>query len=90
MKYYVYILRCAGDTFYTGWTNNIVHRIIMHNRGKGSKYVRSRLPASLVYFKECKSKAEACKKEYLIKHLNRKDKEELVKYFKLIPLRANL
>ena len=48
-KYFVYILRCADASLYTGVTNDIPHRLKEHNRGKGSAYVRSRLPAKLVY-----------------------------------------
>ncbi|MGN1007915.1 MAG: GIY-YIG nuclease family protein, partial [Butyricicoccus sp.] len=42
---YVYILRCADDTYYTGWTNHLTARLAAHNRGTaGAKYTRSRRP----------------------------------------------
>ena len=40
MKNYVYILKCADNTYYTGWTTNIEKRIIAHNSGKGAKYTK--------------------------------------------------
>ena len=48
--WFVYILECQDGSFYTGITNNISKRMKVHNKGNGSKYVRSRLPFKLVYF----------------------------------------
>ena len=56
---YVYILKCADDTFYTGWTNNIDLRIKAHNEGKGAKYTRGRTPVELVYYEVLPTKSEA-------------------------------
>ena len=47
--YYVYLLRCADGTLYTGFTNDLARRLAAHNAGKGAKYTRSRLPVDLVY-----------------------------------------
>nr|WP_066640104.1 GIY-YIG nuclease family protein [Desulfolucanica intricata] len=76
--YYVYILRCVDGSYYTGITNNLEKRIQMHNQGRGSKYVRSRLPAELVYFLKCSSKSEALKMELQIKKLPRYRKSNLI------------
>lgn len=78
MQYYVYILKCFDDTFYTGITNNIEKRIKIHNRGKGAKYTRSRLPVVLVYFEILEDKSSALKREIQIKKLTRKEKELLI------------
>ena len=75
---YVYILRCADDSLYTGWTNNLDRRIKMHANGKGAKYTKARLPVELVYFEEYKDKIEAMKREYAIKQLKRKEKLMLI------------
>ena len=48
--YYAYLLRCADDTLYAGYTDDLSKRVTVHNQGKGAKYTRSRLPVSLVYF----------------------------------------
>ena len=77
-KAYTYLLRCADDTIYCGWTNNIEKRLKVHNSGKGAKYTRSRLPVALVYFEEHKSQAEAQRRECEIKKLPRKRKLELI------------
>lgn len=81
MKNYVYILHCADDSYYTGWTNNLAKRIKAHQSGKGAKYTKYRIPLSLIYFEEFDDKIEAMKREYAIKQLTRKKKEELIALF---------
>lgn len=76
---YVYILKCADNSLYTGWTNNLEKRIKAHSNGKGAKYTKARLPIELVYFEEYQDKREAMKREYAIKQLKRKEKLELIK-----------
>ncbi|KZL90038.1 GIY-YIG nuclease family protein [Clostridium magnum] len=74
---YVYILKCSDGTLYTGYTNNLKKRLEVHNRGKGAKYTRCRLPVELVYFEEYSTKSEATKREYAIKQLTRESKIKL-------------
>lgn len=76
---YVYILKCADGTLYTGWTNDLEKRIETHNSGNGAKYTRSRLPVELVYHEEFESKSDALKREHEIKKLSREQKLELIK-----------
>ncbi|WP_058993256.1 GIY-YIG nuclease family protein [Sarcina ventriculi] len=83
---YTYILECSDGSFYTGWTNNLEKRINCHNKGKGAKYTRGRLPVKLVYFEEFIEKRDAQKREYVIKHLTRNDKLNLIKDFNLLNL----
>jgi len=75
---YTYIVRCADDTFYTGWTTDVERRITCHNAGKGAKYTRSRLPVELVYVEVFDTKEEAMRREAAIKKLSRERKELLV------------
>ena len=75
---YTYILKCKDGTLYTGWTNNLDKRLKAHNDGKGAKYTKARRPVELVYYEEFELKEEAMKREYAIKQLTRKQKEELV------------
>ena len=75
---YTYILRCADGTYYCGWTNNLDRRLKAHNEGKGAKYTRSRRPGALVYYEAFSTKEEAMRREYEIKQLPRKKKEELI------------
>lgn len=77
-KWYVYILRCADDTLYTGMTDDVPRRLEAHNCGKGAKYTRGRSPLTLVYSEECQSYSAALKREYAIKQLNRKQKLAMI------------
>ncbi len=75
----VYILRCSDDSLYTGVTTDLQRRIKEHNGTKlGAKYTSSRRPVELVYFENCNDKVDATKREYAIKQLNRKQKQELI------------
>lgn len=75
---YVYILRCADGTFYTGWTNDLSKRVKLHGEGKGCKYTRARLPVELVYHEEFATKQQAQQREYAIKQMRRSEKELLI------------
>ena len=76
--YYVYILHCADGTLYTGVTNDVAHRLKMHNAGKGAKYTRGRAPVTLVYQELCINRAEALRRELAVKRLPRGEKEKLI------------
>lgn len=76
--HYVYILKCKGNTLYTGWTTDLENRVKTHNAGKGAKYTRGRTPVSLVYHEIFDEKGEALRREIEIKKLPRKSKEELI------------
>ena len=78
---YIYILKCSDDTLYTGWTTDVQKRLRCHNRGKGAKYTRCRLPVELVYSEECRDKSSALKREYEIKQLPRDKKLSLIKQY---------
>ncbi|MFA5072850.1 MAG: GIY-YIG nuclease family protein [Nitrospirota bacterium] len=77
--WYLYILQCRDQTFYTGITTDPDRRVCQHNAGTGSRYTRSRLPIRMIFCESCKNKSEALKKEYAIKRLNRSKKEEYIK-----------
>lgn len=78
MNHYVYILECSDHSYYTGYTNDLMKRLTTHNKAKGAKYTKARLPVKLVYFEHFDVKSTALKKEYAIKQLTRKAKEELI------------
>jgi len=78
-RFCVYILECSDGTYYTGYTNDLVKRVNEHNKTKrGSKYLRVRLPAKLVWSKKYKYSVYAMRAEYKIKQLSRRQKELLV------------
>ena len=78
---YTYIVKCADGSLYTGWTTNLETRVTAHNNGKGARYTRSRLPVTLVYYELQPDESQARKREYAIKQLERKDKEQLIAGF---------
>ncbi|HML35400.1 MULTISPECIES: GIY-YIG nuclease family protein [Sporomusa] len=78
---YTYIVKCADGSLYTGWTTNLETRVTAHNSGKGARYTRSRLPVTLVYYELQPDESQARKREYAIKQLERKDKEQLIAGF---------
>ena len=77
-KHYTYIVHCADDTYYTGYTTDLENRVKTHNEKKGAKYTRTRTPVELVYHEEFDTKEEAMSREYAIKQLSRKQKEQLI------------
>jgi len=78
--YYLYILKCTDQTFYTGITTNLERRIEEHNSSTlGAKYTRGRRPVKLVYKKEFENRSEATREESRIKKLSRIKKEILIK-----------
>ena len=77
MAYYVYMLRCADGSLYTGYTDNVSRRLRAHQSGKGAKYTRSRLPVELVYQEELPDRPAALRREAAIKKLGRGEKMTL-------------
>ena len=79
MKHYAYIVECADGTYYCGYTNDLEKRIETHNRGKGAKYTKPRLPVVLVYFEEFETKEEAMSREWHLKQLSHAQKQAPIK-----------
>lgn len=79
--YYVYIVKCADETLYTGIATELDRRIEEHNGSdKGAIYTRVRRPVTLVYSEEYPDRSAASKREYEIKKkMNRSEKLALVK-----------
>ena len=77
-SWWVYIVICSDNSFYTGITNNIRKRIETHNSGRGAKYTQNSLPVKLIYSECFKNRVDAGKREYQIKQLSRIEKENLI------------
>jgi len=79
--WFVYIVRCADDSLYTGITKDVDRRIQEHNEGDklAAKYTRARRPVVLVYQETCESRSVATKREIEIKKLSRDEKEEFLR-----------
>lgn len=78
MAWFVYIVRCADDTLYTGIAVDVERRIEQHNTGTGAKYTRSRRPVRVVYVEEAPDRSAASRREWEIKQLTRTQKERLI------------
>ncbi len=76
--WFVYLLRCAEGSLYTGITNDVSRRCEQHNAGTASRYTRSRLPIRLVYEEVLTSRSLALKREAAMKALSRMEKESLI------------
>lgn len=82
MKYYVYILVCKDNTFYTGYTTNIRRRINQHNGvsfWSGAKYTKSRRPVFLQHLERFPRRKDAIRRELEIKSMTHDEKHELIK-----------
>ncbi len=77
--WFIYMVRCGDNSLYTGIAKDVGKRILEHNSDNtsGAKYTKARRPVALVYQEACESRSVACKREYEIKQLSRKEKEEL-------------
>jgi putative endonuclease len=77
--YYLYILKCADKTLYTGITVDLERRVKEHNSSKlGAKYTRARRPVKLVYSKKFRDRSLASKAEYKIKQLSKGEKLKII------------
>ena len=74
-QFFMYVLLCKDQTFYTGYTVDLEKRIATHNAGKGAKYTRVRTPVTLLYAKEFATKQEAMKAEAGFNKFSRPKKE---------------
>ena len=77
--WFIYILRCADSSLYTGITNDVKRRCRQHNDGTASRYTRSRRPTKLVWQEKQPSRSSALKREAAIKAMTRRDKLALIR-----------
>ncbi len=78
-NYYVYLLLCSDGSYYCGYTDDPERRLAVHNSGKGAKYTRSRRPCTLVYTEKFDTKHDAMRREFFLKKLDHRQREQLVK-----------
>ena len=85
MGWFVYIVECSDNTFYTGSSNDVERRLYEHNHvdSKCPKYLKTRRPVKLVYTESAKNRGEALKRERKIKKMARKRKIEMIEESKL-------
>jgi putative endonuclease len=74
---FVYLLRCADDSLYCGWTTDVDRRLREHRAGTASRYTRGRLPVELAAVIPATDRSAALREEWRVKRLSRSAKEEL-------------
>jgi putative endonuclease len=75
---YVYLLRCADESLYCGWTTDVERRVAAHSAGTASRYTRSRRPVQVAAVFPVADRSAALKEEARIKRLPRRAKLRLV------------
>ena len=79
MAFYVYMLRCADGSYYTGHTDNVEARLAAHDQGQISGYTQTRRPVRLVFVEGVASRQVAFERERQIKGWSRAKKQALIK-----------
>jgi predicted GIY-YIG superfamily endonuclease len=77
--WFVYLLRCADGTLYTGIAKDVNRRCQQHNVGTASRYTRCRLPVVVVYQEAHASRSLALKREAAVKALSRRQKMAMIR-----------
>jgi predicted GIY-YIG superfamily endonuclease len=77
-SWFLYVVRCADGTLYTGVARNVKERLATHERGRGARYTRGRGPLKLCAVRRCADKGRALRLEHAMKKLSRKHKEALL------------
>jgi len=78
VPYYVYILRCDDDSYYTGFSEDLPLRMKLHWEGKGARFTRMHKPKKLVYVERFDSRSDAMNREKQVKKLNHHQKHLLI------------
>ncbi len=77
--FFVYLLKCSDNSYYTGHTDNLDHRILQHKMGSDSKcYTFNRRPVACVFSEAFPTRLEALSMELRIKGWSRKKKDALI------------
>ena len=77
--HFVYMVRCADDSFYTGYARDPIARERVHNQGRGAKYTAGRRPVTLVFVQRFRTRSAAMRREYRLKQCSRAEKAALVR-----------
>jgi putative endonuclease len=78
-RHFAYLLRCADNSLYAGYTRDLKAREARHNDGHGGRYTASRLPVRIVYSERFETQQLAMAREYAFKQLRKIEKEALVR-----------
>ncbi len=75
---FVYLLRCADDSLYCGWTTDPERRLRQHQAGTASRYTKRRRPVEYALLIPAADRSAALREEARIKKLTRAEKLVLV------------
>jgi putative endonuclease len=78
IRHYVYIVRCADRSLYTGYAKDPKARVRVHNCGRGARYTAGRRPVRLVYSEVFETVGDALRREHQLKRLTKEKKEALI------------
>lgn len=76
--WFVYILKCADGSLYTGITTDVDRRLTEHKAGTASKYTAAKGVEKMIYAEEVPDRSVASVREAEIKKLSREEKQKLV------------
>ena len=76
--WYVYILKCASGTYYTGHTQDVQARVERHRKGQGATLTKHDIPTSIMFTEQFNSETEAMRRELQLKRWSRAKKEALI------------
>lgn len=76
--HFVYVVRCADGSLYTGYALDPQERVAVHNTGRGARYTSGRRPVCLVYSERCETIGDALRRERELKRWSKARKEALV------------
>lgn len=77
--WFVYLVRCADGSIYTGISDDVDARLEKHNKGRGARYTAQRRPVSLLHTEKHPDQGSAMRRERQIKTWAKSKKEELAR-----------
>lgn len=78
-QWFLYVLKCADGTYYTGITTDPGRRLHEHNSTKkGAKYTRSRRPNTIVFCAEFANRSSAARAESTLRRCSKSQKENVI------------
>jgi len=87
-SWFVYLLKCSDDSFYTGIAQDVEERLHRHQTSRGAEYTKARLPVELVYVEAVENDSKAVFREKWLKRQTRQVKEELMRVWQASPNRG--
>ena len=78
MRWVLYLLECAGGSYYAGITTDLTRRFAEHQAGTGGRYTRAHRPIRVIGSLQFPDRSSASRAEYAVKQLPKKEK---LRYF---------